>query len=200
MLTYRVVPVAPVPVLPVATTDVTVAGLDKVSPEVLAEVISQEFLLYMLDDREETPVGFVEGQLRVCVPSGRIPAVPTAPGQRFAHLRRIVVHRLEIDPGRSGRPVSRPPRRGLSSRTASVRAVCGFRCLQREGHGAAPDASALRGRNTPGGRPIGMPHVESRPVAGFTGSAETPRPRRNPATRSSACPRRRIPASPAGAS
>src|SRR5215469_543121 len=89
------------------TTDVTVAGLVKISLVVLTEVISQEFLVNMLDEREEAPVGSAKGQLRVCVPwRGDVGYAEQAPGQRFAHLGRIVVHRLEIDPGHSGQPVA----------------------------------------------------------------------------------------------
>ena len=107
ILTSRVIPVAPGPVFQMRTTDVSVAGLVKVSPEVLAEVISQEILVDMLDDREEAPVGTVEGQFRVCVPrGGNTRDAEQAPGQRFAHLRRVVVHRLEIDPGHSSQPVA----------------------------------------------------------------------------------------------
>src|SRR6516164_9646243 len=89
------------------TTDVAVAGFVKVSLVVLAEVIPQKFLVDLLDDREEAPVGSAEGQLRVCVPWRGDPGyAEQTPGQRFAHLGRIVVHRLEIDPGHSGQPVA----------------------------------------------------------------------------------------------
>src|SRR6516164_4105263 len=89
------------------TSDIAVAGLVKVARIVLAEVISQEFLVDMLDDREEAPVGGAEGQLRVCVPwRGDAGYAEQTPGQGFAHLGRIVVHRLKIDPGHSGQPIA----------------------------------------------------------------------------------------------
>jgi hypothetical protein len=57
---------------------------------VLAEVISQEFLVDMLDYREEAPLGCVKGQFCIRVP-GRwdIGYAEQAPSQRFAHLGRV---------------------------------------------------------------------------------------------------------------
>src|SRR2546421_11385319 len=107
-------------------------------------MISQELFVNMLDDRKEAPVFWAEGQLRVRMPwRGNIGQAEQAPGQRFAHLRWIVVHRLEIDPGHSGEPVALscgienyPPGR-LRCVQRAVPAV-----FEREGLGAEQDTSA----------------------------------------------------------
>src|ERR1700730_12292468 len=70
-------------------------------------MVSQELLVDMLDDRKQASVFRAEGQLRVRMPwRGNIGQAEQAPGQRFAHLRWIVIHRLEINPGHSGQPVA----------------------------------------------------------------------------------------------
>src|SRR5215467_15818366 len=151
------------------TTDVAVAGLVKISPVVLAEVISEEFLVDMLDDREKAPVGSAEGQLRVCVPGrGDASYAEQTPGERFAHLRRIIVHCLEIDPGHSGQPVAvlrrienYPPGR-LRSAQRAVSAV-----FKREGGGAEQDTFTAGGRNAPTAGRIGIPYVEPGASRGF---------------------------------
>ena len=125
-------------------------------------MISQELLVDVLDDRKEAPVSCAEGQLRVRMPwRGNIGQAEQAPGQRFAHLRWIVVHRLEIDPGHSGEPVALscgieeyPPGR-LRCAQRTVPAV-----LEREGLAAEQDTSAAGDRNAPAVGRIGFPHVE----------------------------------------
>src|SRR5215471_2717758 len=144
------------------TTDVAVAGLVKVSLVVLAEVTSEEFLVDMLDNREEAPVGSAEGQLRVCVPRrGDAGYTEQTPGQRFAHLGRIIVHRLKIDPGHSGQPVAvllridnYPPGR-LRRAQRAVSAV-----FKREDRRAEQDTFTAGGRNSPTAAWIGIPYVE----------------------------------------
>src|ERR1700757_4892456 len=98
----------------------------------------------MLDDREEAPVAIVEGQLRVGVPWGwNTGGAEQSPGQRLAHLRRVVVHRLEIDPGHfsqpvaAGRRVEDYPPGPLRCAQRAVAAV-----LEREGRSAEQDAPA----------------------------------------------------------
>src|SRR5215469_1720498 len=143
-------------------TDVAVAGLVEVSPVILAEVISEEFFVDMLDDREEAPVGSAEGQLRVCVPCrGDAGYAEQAPGQRFPHLGRIVVHSFEIDPGHSGQPVAvlrrienYPPGR-LPCAQRAVSAV-----FEREGRRAEQDTFTAGGRNAQAVGRIGIPYVE----------------------------------------
>src|SRR5215472_3587403 len=150
-------------------TDVAVAGLVKISPEVLAEVISEEFLVDMLYDREEAPVGSAEGQLRVCVPRrGDAGYAEQTPGERFAHLGRIIVHRLEIDPGHSGQPVAvllrienYPPGR-LRRAQRAVSAV-----FKREGRRAEQDTFGAGVRNSPTAGRIGIPYVEPGASRGF---------------------------------
>ena len=136
---------------------------------VVTEAISQEFLVDMLDDREESPVGRAESQLRIGMPWRRnVGYAEQAPGQCFAHLGRIVVHRLEIDPGHSSQPIAVPcgiedyPPRRLRRAQRAVSAV-----LQRESLCAEQDTSAVRGRNAPVVGRVGLPHVEPRAVDGL---------------------------------
>src|SRR6202162_5825510 len=120
---------------------------------------SQELLVAVLDDRKEAPVSCAQGQLRVRMPwRGNIGQAEQAPGQRFAHLRWIVVHRLEIDPGHSGQPVARscgienyPPGR-LRCVQRAVPAV-----FEREGLGAETDAFAAGDWNGSAVGRIGRP-------------------------------------------
>ena len=153
----------------------------------------------MLDDREKAPVFIAEGQLRVRVPwRGNIGHGKQAPGKRFAHLRWIVVHGLEIDPGHPGQPAARsraiedyPPGR-LRRAQRPVPAV-----PEREGLGAE------RTPPPPGPeRPGGRPDLSSTRRAWRRGRASAARsghrvPDGTPRPGTCACPRRRTPASPA---
>ena len=90
------------------------------------------------------------------------------PGQRFAHLGRIVVHRLEVDPGHSGQPVAvlsrienYPP--GWLRRTqCAVSAV-----FKREGRRTEQDAFTAGVRNVPTAGRIGIPYVEPGAMRGL---------------------------------
>src|SRR5207342_1203221 len=114
VLAPRVITIGPGTVGERRAPDVAAGRLVKVPPVVLAEVIPQESLVDLLDDREEAPVGGAKRQLRIRVPRRRdIGYAEQAPGQRLAHLRRVVVHRLEIDPGHSGQAVVVP--RGIEN-------------------------------------------------------------------------------------
>src|SRR5215469_4723086 len=150
-------------------TDVAVAGLVKISPVSLAEVISEEFLVDMLYDREEAPVGSAEGQLRVCVPwRGDAGYAEQTPGQRFAHLGWIVVHRLEIDPGHSGQPVAvlrRIEKYSPGRLRRAQRAVSAV--FKREGRRTEQDTFTAGGRNAQAVCWIGIPYVEPGTMRGL---------------------------------
>src|SRR5256885_5752575 len=111
-------------------------------------MISQELLVDMLDDRKQASVFRAESQLRVRMPwRGNVGQAEQPPGQRFAHLRWIVVHRLEVDPSHSGQPVALscrienyPPGR-LRCAQRAVPAV-----LEREVLGAEQDTPAAGDR------------------------------------------------------
>src|SRR6202167_2199251 len=98
---------------------------------------------------------------------GNIGQPEQAPGQRFPHLRWIVVHCLEIDPGHSGQPVALsrgienyPPGR-LRCVQRTVPAV-----FEREGLGAEKDTSAAGDWNGSAVGRIGRPHIEPGVTAG----------------------------------
>src|SRR5580693_724696 len=79
------------------------AGLVEVTVVILTKVIPQESPVNLLNDREEAAVGSAEGQLRVRVPRRRDTShAEQPPGQRLAHLGRIVVHRLQVDAAHPG--------------------------------------------------------------------------------------------------
>src|SRR5262249_57601165 len=94
-------------------------------------------------------------------------------GQRFAHLGRIVVHGLEIDPGHPSQPVAVPcgiennPPRPLWRAQCAVSAI-----FQRKSLGAEQTAAAAQGRNAPIVGRVSLPHVEP----GSIGGAHPPPP------------------------
>ena len=107
VLAAAVVTVRPGPVFQRRAPDIAAVCLVEVSLVVRAEVIFQESLVDLLDDGEQAEVRRIEGQLRVGVPrrgNGRTPE--HVPGKRLAHLRRIVVHRLEIDARLADQPLA----------------------------------------------------------------------------------------------
>ena len=84
-------------------SDVPAVGLVQVAVMVGAEVIGQEPLVDLLDNGEQAVVGRVEGELGISVPRRGHACVPEqTPGERLAHLRGIVVHRLQVDARHSG--------------------------------------------------------------------------------------------------
>ena len=86
------------PVLQGGASDVPAIRLVQVAAVVVAEVILQEPLVHLLDNGEQAVVSRVERELRVGVLRRGHARVPEeTPGQRLPHLRRIVVHRLEVD-------------------------------------------------------------------------------------------------------
>ena len=79
-------------------SDVPAVGLVEIAAVIAAEVILQEPLVHLLDDGVQPVVGRAERELGIGVPrrgNARAPEQP--PGQRLPHLRRVVVHRLEVD-------------------------------------------------------------------------------------------------------
>src|ERR1039457_3122647 len=68
VLTSAVVPVGVSPVFQGRASDVAAVGLVKVAMMIVTEVILQEFLVDLLNDREQAVVGRVECELRVGVP------------------------------------------------------------------------------------------------------------------------------------
>src|SRR5262249_18161303 len=157
------------PVCERRTPNVAAPSLVEVSPVVLAEVISQEFLVDMLDDREEASVGCVKGKFCIRVPWRRNAGyAEQAPGQCFTHLGRIIVHCLEVDPGHPGQPVAVPC--GIENYPPGRlwRAQCAVSTVfQRESLCAEQNTSAVKRRNAPVVGRIGLPHVEPGTVGGF---------------------------------
>ena len=93
-----VIAVGPGAVVQGGASDVSAVGLVQVAAVVVAEVILQEPLVDLLDNGEQAVVVCVERELGIGVPRRGNACVPEqTPGQRLPHLRRIVVHRLEID-------------------------------------------------------------------------------------------------------
>jgi hypothetical protein len=85
-------------------SDIPAVGLVQVAAVVVSEVILEESLVNLLDNGEQAVVGRVERELGVGVPRCRNACAPEkTPGKRLPHLRRIVVHRLEIDTCHSGK-------------------------------------------------------------------------------------------------
>jgi hypothetical protein len=78
--------------------DVTAVRLVEVALVVGAEVILEELLVDLLDEGEEAEVDVVEGELGVGVlRGGHTDPAEQVPRQRFAHLRRVVVHGLHVE-------------------------------------------------------------------------------------------------------
>ena len=148
--------------------DVAAVHLVEVAAVVRAEALPQERPVDLLDERVQALVPVVDGQPGVGVPGSGYPgAAEQRPRQALAHLGRVVVHRLEVQPCHADDPVvvvtrlhvdlPRPLRRVL-------RAVAAVD--QRERGAGVQHARRARVRYPPLVGRIGAPQGDPRPAGG----------------------------------
>ena len=106
VLPAAVVAVSATAVLQCRAAQAAAVGLVQVAVTVLAETLAEEALVDLLDQRVQPVVGPVDREPGVGVPGGgHTGGGEQPPGQRLAHLRGVVVHRLQVQPGHPDNPV-----------------------------------------------------------------------------------------------